>query len=168
MKSVRWIGAALGVALLAVVVIEIGGNGRISGPSRLQLPKEEEEKDRKEEGHAWEAFEWWYGTRAYPFELLPKTAYFDAYRYSRENLMPAGTRDAMTEWRTIGPDNVGGRVLSLAIDPVNPSVIWGGAASGGLWKSTTGGEGASAWTRIETGFPSLSVSAIVIDPTTPR
>jgi photosystem II stability/assembly factor-like uncharacterized protein len=164
MKAVRWIGAALGVALLAVVVIEIGGNGRISGPSRLQLPKEEEEKDRKEEGHAWEAFEWWYGTRAYPFELLPKAAYFDAYRYSRENLMPAGTRDAMTEWRSIGPDNVGGRVLSLAVDPGNPSVLWCGAASGGLWRSTTAGEGAAAWTRIETGFPSLSVSAIVIDP----
>jgi hypothetical protein len=168
MKAVRFIGAALGVALLAFVVIEVTGNRRSSRPSRLPLPKEEAEKDRKEEGHAWEAFEWWYGTRAYPYELLPKTAYFDAFRYSRENLMPAGSRDALPEWRTIGPDNVGGRVLSVAIDPVDPSVVWCGAASGGLWKSTTAGEGAAAWTRIETGFPSLSVSAIVIDPRDPQ
>ena len=72
------------------------------------MPTEEERGDRKEEGHAWEAFEWWYGTRAYPNELLPKAAYFDAYRYARENLMPAGSRDAMTQWTSIGPDNVEG------------------------------------------------------------
>lgn len=164
MKAVRWIGAALCAALLVFVIIEITGTSRTSGPARLRLPEEEEEKDRKEEGHAWEAFEWWYGTRAYPFEMIPKAAYFDAYRYAQENLVPAGTRDAMTQWRGIGPDNVGGRVLSLAIDPTNVNTVWCGSASGGLWKSTTGGEGTSAWTRVETGYPSLAVSAIVIDP----
>jgi FlgD Ig-like domain len=68
-------------------------------------------------------------------------------------------------WTSIGPDNVGGRMLSLAIDPTNSSRVWAGAASGGLWLSTNGAEGATAWTRQETGYPTLSVSAIVIDPT---
>jgi photosystem II stability/assembly factor-like uncharacterized protein len=164
MKAVRWLGAGLCAALLAFVVIEIVGNERKASPFNLPMPEEEAEKDLKEEGHAWEAFEWWYGTRAYPFEMIPKSAYFDAYRYSRENLVPAGTRDAMPQWRSIGPDNVGGRVLSVAVDPSNPSVLWAGSASGGLWKSTVAGEGAAAWTRVETGYPSLAVSAIVIDP----
>jgi hypothetical protein len=128
----------------------------------------EEDENPAEEGHAWEMFEWWYDQRAYPNRLIPKSAFHDAFVYARENLAPEGSgglRDAVAPWLSIGPDNVGGRMLSLAIDPTDTDVIWSGAASGGLWRSTTAGEGASAWERIETGYPALSVSAIVIDPT---
>lgn len=115
-----------------------------------------------EEGHAWEAAEWWYTMRAYPNELIPKAAFFTAFEASKALAPPAGPRSST--WQPIGPDNVGGRVLALAIDPNNPTILWAGAASGGLWKSTTGGEGAAAWQRVETGYPSISVSGIVIDP----
>lgn len=143
------------------------------GARQAALPDEEarelrSEKGRKEEGHAWEFFEWWYGTRAYPHDLIPKSAFYEAYRYAKENLEPQDAlRDGGPQWTSIGPDNIGGRVLSLAIDPLNPDVVWAGAASGGLWKSTTGGVGTSAWTLIDTGYPTLSVSAIVVDPEDP-
>ncbi|GJM43793.1 MAG: hypothetical protein DHS20C21_06350 [Gemmatimonadota bacterium] len=125
------------------------------------------EEQKKEEGHAWEMFDWWYGPRAFPNERIPESAFFDAWQYARTEIpldeSQFGHRAA--SWTSIGPDNVGGRMLSVAIDPANTSRIWGGSASGGLWFSDTAAEGAAAWTRIETGYPTLSVSAIVIDAT---
>ena len=102
MKAFRSIGIVFALGLIAVFILSLPPRERVdrklpAGFTKLRLSDEEEKEageDRKEEGHAWEAFEWWYGTRAYPFELLPKAAYFEAYRYSRENLVPAGSRDA--------------------------------------------------------------------------
>ena len=121
-------------------------------------------EEEKEEGHAWEMFEWWYGQRAYPNELIPKRAYFDAWQYAQQVLPRDESLRGGAAWQSIGPDNIGGRMLALAFDPNDSSVLWAGSASGGLWVSTTGGVGASAWSRVETSLPALSVSAIVIDP----
>jgi hypothetical protein len=68
-------------------------------------------------------------------------------------------------WESIGPDNVGGRMLAVEVDPTNPDRIWAGAASGGLWRSDVAGEGPAAWILVDTGFPTLSVSAIVLNET---
>lgn len=43
------------------------------------------------------------------------------------------------EWRNIGPVNMTGRVTDVEGVPGDPNVIWVGAASGGVWKSTNGG-----------------------------
>lgn len=124
--------------------------------------------DKKEEGHAWEVFEWWYGTRAFPDRLIPQSAYFEAWRYAKENLAPSPSlAEDGVAWSSIGPDNIGGRVLALAVDPSDTDILWAGTASGGLWKSVTAGEGAAAWQRVETGYPAISVSCIAIDPANP-
>lgn len=67
-------------------------------------------------------------------------------------------------WRPLGPTNIGGRTLAIAINPLRPSTVWAGSAGGGLWRSWTGGVGAAAWHRVTTGFPVLAASAIAIDP----
>lgn len=67
-------------------------------------------------------------------------------------------------WRSLGPTNIGGRTLSIAINPLRPATVWAGSAGGGLWRSWTGGVGAAAWHRVTTGFPVLAASAITIDP----
>ena len=64
----------------------------------------------------------------------------------------------------MGPTNIGGRTLALAIHPDDPDLIFVGSASGGLWKSTSGGEGLNAWEYVRTGHPVLGVAAIDIDP----
>ena len=69
---------------------------------------------------------------------------------------------------SIGPDNVGGRILAVAVDPTNPNLFWIGAASGGLWKSTTAGVGPAAWTYINTGYPTIAVSSIAINALNPN
>ena len=49
---------------------------------------------------------------------------------------PAATR---LRWKFIGPTNVGGRVLDVAVDPNAQNTIYVATASGGVWKSTDGG-----------------------------
>jgi photosystem II stability/assembly factor-like uncharacterized protein len=147
------------------VVIIIAFSFLITG---FQSNKSTLQNEIKEEGNALKSFEWWYAQRAYPDEFIPAKAYKRAFEYY--NLSLKKTRKKLpldSSWRSIGPTNIGGRVLALAVDPSNPNIVWAGSASGGLWKSTSGGEGTNAWTFINTGYPTLCVSALAIDPNNP-
>ncbi len=42
-------------------------------------------------------------------------------------------------WRPIGPANMGGRVDDIAVVESNPSIIYVGYATGGMWKTTNNG-----------------------------
>ena len=50
------------------------------------------------------------------------------------------------EWQEMGPDNIGGRTRAILFHRDNPNVMYAGAVSGGLWRSTTGGQ---TWSRNE-------------------
>jgi photosystem II stability/assembly factor-like uncharacterized protein len=69
-----------------------------------------------------------------------------------------------TTWKNLGPDNIAGRMLCLEFNPQNSNTIYSGSASGGLWRSYSGGEGPSAWHRVSLGLPVLSVASIAIHP----
>ncbi len=102
----------------------------------------------------------------YPNKTLPHDAYakaMDWYKTDREERKK--NLSVSTSWKSLGPNNIGGRTIGFAIDPTDTSVIWCGSASGGLWKSTTGGIGAAAWTLHPFGVPALGVSSIAINPT---
>ncbi|MCC6815475.1 MAG: hypothetical protein IT267_03565 [Saprospiraceae bacterium] len=71
-------------------------------------------------------------------------------------------------WEFVGPDNIAGRILTLAVNPKDTNELWAGTASSGLWKSNSGGIGENAWTNIKLGFPVLSISSIAIDPKNPK
>ncbi len=131
----------------------------------LQNNKTEKEKE-KEEGHADEAFEWWYSQRALPDNTISAEGLTRAVQYTEKVMMRSqfNKKSSSGQWESIGPDNIGGRVLSLAIDPDSTNIIWAGSASGGLWRSTSGGIGAKAWEYVNTGFYLLSASTIAINP----
>ncbi len=128
-------------------------------------------KDVLGRSDAYRSFEWWYAQRALPFDMIPQGGYHKAVRYlkftMRKNLMGV-QKNRTDQWTSLGPYNIGGRVLALAINPNKPNIIWAGAASGGLWKSVTGGIGSGAWTYVNTGYNTVSVSAIAIDPLSPN
>ncbi|HXA09720.1 MAG TPA: hypothetical protein VNW28_07035 [Chthoniobacterales bacterium] len=44
-----------------------------------------------------------------------------------------------SRWRFVGPTNIGGRVVDIAVDPVAADTIYVAAATGGVWKSTDRG-----------------------------
>jgi photosystem II stability/assembly factor-like uncharacterized protein len=128
----------------------------------------EEKKENRKASGAMESMQWLSEIRAYPDKDIPQDKFYQAFEYSKANLQAINQRDDLGQWRSIGPDNIGGRSLCLAVHPVDTSVIFMGSASGGLWKSTTGGTGAAAWTLMNTGYPSSAVSSIAIDSANPN
>ena len=136
---------------------------------------------------AYRALSSWGNSRAYPGVDIPPGAFMRGYEYSKTSLQPilntalglsGGVNSSVgrkelsatarqrfdTRWRPIGPTNGGGRTLAVVFDPLNPDTVYAGAASGGLWRSKTGGVGPTAWERIDTGLPVLGVSTIAFEP----
>ncbi|MCU1268139.1 MAG: hypothetical protein JWM21_4457 [Acidobacteria bacterium] len=67
--------------------------------------------------------------------------------------------------QTTGVQNpVSGRVLSIAVHPSNPNIVYVGTAQGGLYRTIDGG---TTWTAIMDTAQSLAIGAIAIDPVTP-
>ena len=67
-------------------------------------------------------------------------------------------------WRSIGPANMGGRIDDIAVVEGNPSIIYMGFATGGLWKSTNNG---TTWTSLFDSYPVSSIGDIAIAPSNP-
>lgn len=66
---------------------------------------------------------------------------------------------AASPWSPVGPP--GGAVYGLALDPKDASVLYAGAWSGGVWKSTDGG---ATWARLS-GVPAReTVNALAVGP----
>ena len=54
--------------------------------------------------------------------------------------------------------------LALAVDPTNPSVVYVGISTNGLWKSTNSG---NTWTQVNAPLLNSGATSIVFDPATP-
>jgi len=109
---------------------------------------------------------WWNRARSFPDGIIHTEKYTEAMDNTRTKGVSA--RGGFNQvWNAIGPTNIGGRTLCLAVHPQDTNILWAGSAAGGIWKSTTAGIGASAWQYVETGFPVLGVSAIAINPQNP-
>ena len=76
-----------------------------------------------------------------------------------QRLDQAGLRQLA--WRAIGPAVMGGRVDDVAVDERNPSTIFVGAASGGVWKTTNMGV---TWTPLFDAQGVASIGDIAISP----
>lgn len=73
------------------------------------------------------------------------------------------------EWRNLGPilpTPTGiGRLNSITFHPTNQNIMFGGSASGGLWRSRDNG---NSWNPTTDDLPSLGVSDLAIHPTDPQ
>lgn len=71
-------------------------------------------------------------------------------------------------WKSLGPnsiDSMSGRMVCAEFDPNNPDIIWSGASSGGLWKSTNASED---WFSVTDDLPSMIVSCVKIKNSNPQ
>lgn len=85
----------------------------------------------------------------------------------KRTLHPAGLRGVAPgtrHWFATGPNNLGGRVRALAIDPTRDNVLYAGTASGGVFKTDDRGE---HWRPLWQDQPSLSIAAIAVAPSAP-
>jgi len=80
------------------------------------------------------------------------------------SLGPNGIQNCGTYWNqafvTVSGNICSGRLTAIAVDPNNASIIYVGAANGGVWKSTNRG---SDWVPLTDDQPSLAVGSIAID-----
>ncbi len=117
--------------------------------------------------------EWFYRQRAFPRERIPSRARLDALEQMNRMLAAEAAAAPTTQWTSIGPQPIrtpfsyptaAGRVTAQAVDPRNSSVVYLGAAQGGVWKTADGG---STWTVLTDTQPSLAVGALALDPSNP-
>lgn len=73
-------------------------------------------------------------------------------------------RFSMMKARSIGPAGMSGRVTAIDVVLSNPDIIYVGTASGGLWKSTSGG---IDWEPLFDEERVASIGAVAIDPQNP-
>lgn len=133
-------------------------------PSRLDQADRFGAEGHKRFSGAMLALDWWASVRAYPDIEFPRQGWTAGFEQAQRLPRSPDSSKAWTDWRPIGPWNLGGRMVCVAFNPQNPHTIWAGSASGGVWRSTTGGLGADAWERVETGHPVLGVSSIAFAP----
>ena len=121
-----------------------------------------ENDEEMEAGYPYQAMEWQYRMRAHPTGRIPSAWRENALAQMAvlKGSAPAVTATAPV-WLPLGPDNIGGRVRSIAIDPTNTSIVYCGSVSGGIWKSTDAG---GSWLPTSDMAANLVIGAIAIDP----
>lgn len=73
---------------------------------------------------------------------------------------PEGTFERIP-LRMIGPANMGGRVVDLAVDPKKPARFYLATATGGLWRTENGG---TTWAGLTDQLPLASLGAVACSP----
>jgi len=74
---------------------------------------------------------------------------------------PAREAGSEQDWTRRGPDNLGGRMLCVAIDVDNEEHLLAGSASGGMWQSMDGGKN---WAKVTSPDAEQSATCIRQDP----
>src|SRR3990172_6284975 len=89
---------------------------------------EKGEKLKKTSG-AMESLQFMSEIRAFPDTDIPADKFYKAYEYTTTSMQELNMGDSPTEWTSIGPNNIGGRSLSLAFSPTDTGTIYMGSAS---------------------------------------
>jgi photosystem II stability/assembly factor-like uncharacterized protein len=71
---------------------------------------------------------------------------------------------ALGEWEPLGPGNIGGRTRTLVIHPSQPDIMYAGGVSGGVWKTTDGGQ---SWTPLADQIANIAVNSMAMHPENP-
>ena len=136
--------------------------------------KSEDKKQRKRYSGVEKQLTEWFWQKGYPNPANLTGKYLNAWEQFQEikNNTPVGFASRLENlgnWTAFGPKVFGGRVLTLAISPTAAAsgkrTIFAGSASGGIWKSYTEGDGATAWQPVVTGKSILGVASIAYHPT---
>jgi hypothetical protein len=127
-------------------------------------------------GNGWKVFKRWEyinQSRVLPDGKLPSPGSV-ASEY-RRYLQTHDQKSLSGAWTQVGPislpanatgqPNGMGRINASAFHQTDANTFYVGSASGGFWKTTNGG---TAWTNLTSNLPTLGVSAILINPSTPN
>ena len=134
MKSPRSrILALLAIPLLVVASFQLVsqlGSTRANGQRSETSERDHEGKESPPED--------WFITQRVTHGGIPADALEKAAAQAAALTLATGQSDsqlAAARWKFVGPTNIGGRVVDIAVDPVIADTIYVAAATGGVWKS---------------------------------
>ncbi len=102
---------------------------------------------------------WSFTERAFPYDHIPLDVWRTAQAQAAADRVEE--RFAAAVWTQRGPDNIGGRITDVAVDPSNDDIVFVGAAEGGVFRTLDGGQ---SWTPLFDEMPALSIGALAIQP----
>ena len=110
--------------------------------------------------------EWAYIKKTYPYYNADSDVYIraleQAHQLKKETIANRLSKGVTAvHWEFAGPTNIGGRVVDIEFDPNNPSIIYAGFSTGGIFKSFDGG---NTWLPIFDDQAVLTIGDIAIDP----
>ncbi|MFW5877930.1 MAG: WD40/YVTN/BNR-like repeat-containing protein, partial [bacterium] len=126
-----------------------------------------------QKGKGWKQFKRWEDfmePRVYPYGYMSLPFIKPVLKsFREEGNLPA-------DWRSLGPEIIppiiyadknsgAGRLNTVAFHPVNSDIMWVGAPSGGVWKTTDGGNN---WVSLTDELFSIGVSDIAVNPSNPN
>ncbi len=105
--------------------------------------------------------------RSYPDTVFNVPAFLSEIRKTQQREVTKNhlTKRSGHTWVTQGPANPGARINTLAVDPVNPSTMYLGFSTGGIYKSVDGG---ASWDPVFDQFPFLAIGSLTINPHHPN
>ncbi|MFH2142911.1 MAG: PKD domain-containing protein [Bacteroidota bacterium] len=140
---------------------------------KIQESFEQYWKNKKiEKGKGWKQFkrwEWFMEQRVESNGKIPQSIIWKEYLKEKQNKTITGN------WTHLGPvdtpldinygDKSGsGRINCIEFHPTNQNIFWVGSPSGGVWKTTDGG---NSWITTTDDLPSIGISDIAVDPSNP-
>lgn len=110
--------------------------------------------------------EWFFAAREYPDFYPDINMYAQAIAQARYAAQQRGGAPGFSApWTVQGPGNIGARVTTIKVHPINRDVIYIGYSHGGVWKTTDGG---SSWFPVFDDQPFLAIGDIELDPQDPE
>ncbi len=129
--------------------------------SYLKMKIDKKKNAKPMMGSASGAMEYYFNQRAYPVGKIPEGWRAKAMEEIKQNNIDELAKTNIGQWTELGPDNIGGRIRAIVVDPSNSNNVYAGSVSGGVWKSTDAG---SSWFPLKDDMENLAVCALAIDP----
>lgn len=153
--------------ILAAIPLIFLGMAAINISRGFLCPVKEVKPETRESGKGpSEPADWFYLMRSTPGEPFDYAAYRSAMLQCINGIRNrSGFPGSNGDWVLEGPLNINGRVNCIEVHPQNSQVFFIGSASGGIYKTSDGG---NSWVPVFRDFPYLAVGDIAINPQDPQ
>lgn len=128
-----------------------------------KFPQLPDKYKKRQAGPDMRPSDWAMEQRLFPYGQADPHAYTDMIEQAKAMRAQHSNSRELT-WEFAGPANIGGRVSDLEVNPIDTDIVYAGAATGGVFKSTDGGW---TWFPIFDDQAVLPVGDIALDPQNP-